>query len=118
MGRFHTVCCGFVLAVLTAVIGCGGGQTTDPKEALKSQANGMLQAMKQLGDAVNSNVSPIEISGSIEGLIANSFSVKDNPEEAKQIVEIYNTKVKGKLKGDNATTVKSIVDGLEKQLRS
>lgn len=112
MKRLLTVACGLVLALS---IGCGGAaeSTTDN---VKRQVDGKLDAMKQLADAVEKG-DRTAMAAAIEGLTSNALDAKANPDVAKEFLNIYNTRVKNKLKGDEANQVKAAVDGVENQLK-
>jgi hypothetical protein len=98
-----------------AVTGCGGG--TADNQNLSQQAGAKLEAMRQLADAVGRNAPAGELAPLVEVFISNSIDVKTNADEAKQIVEFYNAKVKGKLRGESAAQVKSVVDGIVSDLK-
>jgi len=100
---------------LTAGSGCGGGSKDN--QNIRQQAGAKLEAMKQLADAVGRNAPAGEVAGLVEVLVSNSIDVKANPDEAKQIVELYNAKVKGKLRGDAAVQAKGVVDAIERDLK-
>jgi hypothetical protein len=116
MSRPRAVLIGLTLAAVLSAVGCGGG-SADPKANLDQQANARVEAMKQLADAVARNAPPGELNGIIESFISNTLDVKANPDAARQVVEIYNTRVKGKLKSDQAGQVKAVVDGIENDLK-
>jgi hypothetical protein len=101
------------LVLVSTIAGCGD-KVADPATSKKSQASGLLEAVKGLADAVSRNAPAQEIAILMEGVISNQIDAKAHPDEAKQIVEIYNAKLKGKLKGDAANQMKNLVEQLEK----
>jgi hypothetical protein len=116
MSRLRATLLGLALATVPLTVGCGG-RSDDPKENLQQQASGKLDAMKQLADAVARNAPPGEVSGIVESFVSNDLDVKAHPDEARQIIEIYNTRVRGKLRGEHAGQVQAIVDGIQKDLK-
>jgi hypothetical protein len=116
MSRLRASLLGLTLATFPLAAGCGG-RSDEAKENLKQQASGKLDAMKQLADAVARNAPPGEVSGLVESFVSNDLDVKAHPDEARQIVEIYNTRVKGKLRGEHAGQVQAIIDGIQKDLK-
>jgi hypothetical protein len=115
MLRIRSALFGLALSTTPFTLGCGGAD--DPQANLKQQAGGKLAAMQQLADAVARNADHTELSGLVEVFTSNTLDVKANPDEAKQIVEIYNTKVKGKLRGELANQMNGMVNGIEKELK-
>lgn len=114
MNRTWTVL--VVAAAGVASFGCGGSGGQNPQENVKQQSQGKLEAMKQLADAIEKKDQQ-QVSGCIEAIISNNMDAKAYPDAAKELVDVYNKRVKGKLKGDEATQVKSVVDEVEKQLK-
>lgn len=107
---------GCLLVLLPLAVGCGG-TAADSKLNLDKQASGKAAAMKELADALSRNAPAGEVNGIAETFVTNNLDVKAHPDEAKQIVEIYNAKVKGKLKGEQAGPIKAIIEGIEKELK-
>ena len=97
-------------------VGCGG-ETQNAGENIKAQTQGKLEAMKQLAEAIEKK-DPQQISGAIEGIVSSNMDAATYPDAAREFIDIYNKKVKGKLKGDEAIQVKSAVDELEKAMKA
>ena len=87
------------MAVGIAALGCGGGtpKPADPKTAAKAK----VEAAQKIADAVAKDAS-----GGDEGFLAlesfrnTSMNPKDFPEESKEILDIYEKRIKGKTKGE------------------
>jgi len=116
MSRLRAVLLGMTLTAAPLCVGCGGRQT-DPKESLNQQANAKVEAMKQLAEAVGRNAPADELNGIIESFVSNTLDVKGHPDDARQIIDTYNSRVKGKLRADQAAQVKGIVDGIDRELK-
>jgi hypothetical protein len=85
------------------LIGCGsskpGGKAPPDLAALARQK---VQAVQKMADGVN-DPSGVPVLGAFDEFSNIPFEPKDHPAEARQILEIYNTKLRGKLKGEVAT---------------
>jgi len=87
-----------VLAAGLAALGCGGSpQKVDLKAAGKTK----LEAAQKMADAVAKDPN-----GGDEGFVAletfrnTAMNPKDFPQESKEIVDIYEKRIKGKTKGE------------------
>ena len=106
-----------VALAMTLASGCGGGGPTEaPADNLKRQGAEKLAAMKLLAEAIGKN-DQAGINLAVETFTASNIDVKANAAEAREIVELYKSKVKGKLKGDAAAQVLSGVTALEQQMK-
>ncbi len=112
--RSRVWACG-VWVTIAATGGCGGGPSEPPAENLRLQGVAKLDAMKQLAEALGKN-DQAAINVAVETLTATNIDVKANPAEAKELVAIYKAKVQGRLKGDAAAQVKSVVQAVEQEL--
>lgn len=106
---------GMVVLSFCTFVGCGG-PSESPQDNTKRQTEAKVEAMKQLADAVEKN-DKTGIAVGIEGLISNSLDAKANPEAAKELVDVYNKRVKDKLKGEEGQQVKGIVTAVENEMK-
>jgi len=108
---------GLALALASTIpSGCGGDSGKPAEQAMKEQTQGKLDAMKQLAEAIEKN-DPQQTSGSVEALVSSSMDVKTYPDTAREIIDIYMKRVKGKLKPEAAASVKSVIDEMEKAMK-
>lgn len=114
MNRVWAILAAGSIAAVSGGCGSGGGQ--NPQENIKQQSQAKLEAMKQLADAIDKKDQQ-QVSGCIEALMSSNIDVKAYPEQAKELVDVYNKRVKGKLKGDEAGQVKAVVEDVEKALK-
>lgn len=105
-----------VAAGVLALSGCGGGTTEAPTENLKKQGAAKLDSMKALAEAIGKN-DQAAVQIAVDALVASNIDVKADPAQAKEIVDLYKSKVKGKLKGDAAGQVQTVVASIEQELK-
>ena len=77
-----------------------GPATTAPAD-YGSLAKDKVAAVKKMADGVN-DPSGVAVLGAYEEFVNIPLEIKDYPNEAKEILEIYNKQLKGKLKGEVA----------------
>jgi hypothetical protein len=94
-----------VLAAGLAALGCGGGtpEKADPKSAAKAK----VEAAQKMAEAIAKDPN-----GGDEGFIAlesfrnTSMNPKDHPQESKEIIDIYEKRIKGKTKGETGEQIR------------
>jgi hypothetical protein len=104
------------IAFVTAaglMAGCGG--TSGDGTTLESQAKSTLDAVNALAAEVEKNPSSPEVAVHIDTITANYFDAASHPAEAKQILDTYNTRIRGKLRGEHATRMKGFIDNIQIQ---
>jgi hypothetical protein len=101
--------------VFALAVGCDG-PAQDTAANIKQQTQAKLDAMKQLADLLEKK-ELLQIAGAIEAISSSNLDVAAAPDAAREFVDIYNKRVKGKLKGDDAVQVKMAVDEVEKSLK-
>jgi hypothetical protein len=103
-----------LLAAAVWVTGCGSG-TADNVATVESQVKSTVDAVNSLAEVVQKDPSSPEVAGLVETITANYFDPAAHPAETKQVLDTYNTKIKGKLKGESATRMKAFIDNLQSQ---
>ncbi len=111
LGRFTTLA---LLVAASLANGCGGGNSGEVT-TVESQAKSTVDAVNSLADVVHKNPSSPDVAGLIETITANYFDAANFPDETKQIQDTYNSKIKGKLKGESAARMKAFIDNLNVQ---
>lgn len=103
-----------LLVGVLAVLGCGGSEP--PLPSVEENVSRKVEAMTKLAAAAEGPNQEFAVKGALEDYRDIPFQAKTQPEAAKKILEIYNTRVKGKLKGDIAVVVAGEMKLLEKEM--
>ncbi len=109
--KSHTFVAFLGLGIL-GLAGCGGKApptTFSPDESARAFA----AAMDELAAAVEKN-DTTAVAGAAEGLVNYPVDPASTSEDLKRAVQVYRTKVKGKLKGDIAAQVAGLMAPLDK----
>ncbi|CAN5449862.1 hypothetical protein BH11PLA2_BH11PLA2_28440 [soil metagenome] len=85
------------------ILGCSGSKKVEPSE--DESAKQKVEWMTKIADAVGQPNEEFMVKNALEKYRNIPFTVKSYPDAAQKILEIYNTRVKGKLKGEGATDV-------------
>ena len=96
-----------LLACWIALTGCGSdtaANKADPNAAAKSK----VEAVKKVADAVSRDPNGDEAFIALEEFRNTSMNPKDYPAESKEIIEIYKSRIEGKLKkGDISDQIRN-----------
>jgi hypothetical protein len=115
-------CCSVTLigasAVAAALLaGCGspkpGGTAPPDFDALAKQK---VDVVRKMADAVANDPTGAAGIGAYEEFVNIALEVKDHPNEAKEILEIYNKRIKGKLKGETAVQMQMEMNRYQAEL--
>lgn len=103
-----------LLVVFCAVmIGCSpSGSSVTVEENVQRK----IDAMTKIAEAAVGPNAEFAVLAAVEDFRNIPFQAKTQPEATKKILEIYNTRVKGKLKGDAAAQVAGEIKLLEKEM--
>ena len=94
------------------MLGCGSkqsaGQVT-PSDVAKQK----LDMMKQLADAVDKDPNSSEAMAAFDEFRNLPISALENPQELNEIIQIYQARVKGKVRGTMAEELAQLMMSLE-----
>jgi hypothetical protein len=92
-----------VALVTLFLTGCGsskpGGTAAPDYTGLAKQK---VAAVQKMADGAANDPSGVAVLGAYEEFVNLPLEVKDHPDEAKEILDIYNKRLRGKLRGEVA----------------
>ena len=105
-----------VVGILGVAGGCNSGQPAkvEPGQVARQK----LEAMKQLADAVARDPNSSEALAAIEEFRNLPINPKENREELNEILQIYRTRVQGKVRGPAGEELAAIIASLEADARA
>jgi hypothetical protein len=108
------------VAAVIGLAGCsgGGGRPSGPTIGKDAIAKQKVENMNKLADAAATDPNGGAVRGLLEEMRHQPLNATEFPDEAAQIVKIYNERLKGKLGGDEGREVSAMVAGLEHQLKA
>ena len=97
------------------LIGCGS--PTPPKLSVDEYVQKKIDAMTKIADAAESANPDFAVKAAVENYRKIPFQAKTQPEAARKILEIYEQRLKGKLKGEAADEVAGEVEILINEMK-
>lgn len=96
--------------VISLALGGCNSKSGGPSAPVDEVANKKLAAINRLAEALAKDPDSDQTFVALEDFRNNYFDPKTQPEIAKQILEIYDTKIKGKYKGQHAQEVDAAIN--------
>lgn len=96
--------------VITLVLGGCNSKTAGPSAPVDEVAKRKLDAINRLAEALAKDPNSDQTFVALEDFRNNYFNPKTQPDIAKQILEVYDTKIKGKYKGQHAQEVDAAIN--------
>jgi hypothetical protein len=97
------------------LIGCGS--STPPKLSVDEYVQKKIDAMTKIAEAAESANPDSAVKAALEKYRNIPFQAKTQPEAARKILEIYEQRVKGKLKGEVADEAAGEMDLLANEMK-
>jgi hypothetical protein len=98
----------FLVLVAAVVAGCGGSKPGGAAPAdYSTLAKQKVEVVRKMADGVANDPSGVAVLGAYEEFVNLPLEVKEHPNEAKEILEIYNKRIRGKLKGEVAVQMQT-----------
>jgi hypothetical protein len=95
----------------------GCGSSTPPKPSVDEYVQKKIDAMTKIAEAVDNPNQEFEVRNALRKFRDIPFQAKTQPEAAKKILDIYEARVKGNVRGDAAIEVAGEMDLIADQLK-
>jgi len=104
-----------VLLLVISLVGCGGKQALSPN--VDEDVQRKVDFMTKIAEGTESANPEFAAMAALEKYRGIPFQAKSQPEAARKILEIYNARVKGKLRGEAGVQVAGEMSMLETELK-
>ena len=85
-------------ALLATTLGCG--EPPLPEVNFDDQAKAKVDSFKRLADAMQKDANGLDARAALEDFRITALDVTKNPQEGREILEIYRTRIMGKYQGE------------------
>ena len=114
MKRVHPILLSLAaVGLLSAISGCSN-KPKDTANRNAAIAQEKVTLVKRLADEVAKNPNSVDVAGLVEEIMNTPLDPAEYPAEATEILKIYDEKIKGKITGDPAMHMASVISRLKR----